>query len=332
MRSSSTQAPFKRAEVLIIHRADRSPPVFLAASPASSFPDASARIFGKLLLAAIGGRRSWGGGPGCKNGHASSCARTRSVPPPEACRAWAIIRQGPRRRSISANRQPAAPQPLSEGAAARKISVPRRRPHSIVSRRIPARLLPGGCAPPARQHVRSRPRRPGSHAVFAAGRAQFFVALSALVSRAPGRAAQSGKRPPHHAGRLPHRRGRLPDSRGQAGGAEADLRRSARRGPAPAGRCADAAVHRCPATNPRACSSPCCCVRWYARPPAPTRPRSMETRFFAPGSLVSNLDFVEGDLRQWRRPASARKRRRSRRGALDRPHRLRDSRAAPGRE
>ena len=38
--------------------------------------------------------------------------------------------------------------------------------------------------------------------------------------------------------------------------------------------------------------------------------KTMEIRFFAPGSLVSNLDFVEIDLRQRRRSVSARKRRR----------------------
>ena len=56
----------------------------------------------------------------------------------------------------------------------------------------------------------------------------------------------------------------------------------------------------------------------------------MEIRFFAPGSLVSNLDFVEGIFGNARRSVSAGKRRRARRDALDRPHRLRDRGAASG--
>ena len=37
----------------------------------------------------------------------------------------------------------------------------------------------------------------------------------------------------------------------------------------------------------------CCCGRLSVRRPNATRRRRMEIRFFAPGSLVSNLDFVE---------------------------------------
>ena len=56
--------------------------------------------------------------------------------------------------------------------------------------------------------------------------------------------------------------------------------------------------------------------------------KTMEIRFFAPGSLVSNLDFVEGNFWKWRRSLSAGKRRGARRHALDRTHRLRDRGAA----
>ena len=63
--------------------------------------------------------------------------------------------------------------------------------------------------------------------------------------------------------------------------------------------------------------------------PGPIRAKTMETRFFAPGSLVSNLDFVEGIFGNGRRPVPARKRRGAGRDALDRPHGLRHPRAAP---
>ena len=58
----------------------------------------------------------------------------------------------------------------------------------------------------------------------------------------------------------------------------------------------------------------------------------MEIRFFAPGSLVSNLDFVESIFGNARRSVSAGERRGARRDALDRAHRLRDPGAASGRD
>ena len=57
----------------------------------------------------------------------------------------------------------------------------------------------------------------------------------------------------------------------------------------------------------------------------------METRFFAPGGLVSNLDFVESIFGNAGDPVSAAERCRPRRDALVRPHRLRDPGAAPDR-
>ena len=56
----------------------------------------------------------------------------------------------------------------------------------------------------------------------------------------------------------------------------------------------------------------------------------MEIRFFAPGNLVSNLDFVESIFGNARRSVPAGKRRRAGCRTLDRPHRLRHSRAASG--
>ena len=49
--------------------------------------------------------------------------------------------------------------------------------------------------------------------------------------------------------------------------------------------------------------------------------KSMETRCFAPGSLVSNLDFVETIFGNAGDPVPAGERRGSGRGALARPHR-----------
>ena len=61
-----------------------------------------------------------------------------------------------------------------------------------------------------------------------------------------------------------------------------------------AGRSADAAVH-CRSERVRCvCLFRCCCGRSSAPPPERDPQKTMEIRFFAPGSLVSNLDFVEG--------------------------------------
>ena len=58
--------------------------------------------------------------------------------------------------------------------------------------------------------------------------------------------------------------------------------------------------------------------------------KTMEIRFFAPASLVSNLDFVESIFGNAGRSVPARKRRGTRRPALDRAHRLRRAGASPG--
>jgi phosphoenolpyruvate carboxykinase (diphosphate) len=47
------------------------------------------------------------------------------------------------------------------------------------------------------------------------------------------------------------------------------------------------------ATGPRGFGSRCCCVRWSARSAGVRSGEDDGVRFFAPGSLVSNLDFVE---------------------------------------
>ncbi len=117
-----------------------------------------------------------------------------------------------RRFRPAGNRASAAAQLLPEGTPAREISLPRGRAHSILSRRSSARLRSGRRRAPSGHHVCSRPARPRPRAVAAAGLEQLHLALPKLVSRAPGRAAQSRERPPHHAGRLPHRRRRLAGS------------------------------------------------------------------------------------------------------------------------
>ena len=112
---------------------------------------------------------------------------------------------------------------------------------------------------------------------------------------------------------------------------EARIRRSACRGRCrPAGRSADAAVHGGSGPKPVAASCRCCCGRWFVPGAAGAIPRRRwRSASSRPGSLVSNLDFVESDLRQRRRSVPAGKRCRAGCAALDRPHRLRHPRAAP---
>jgi phosphoenolpyruvate carboxykinase (diphosphate) len=54
-----------------------------------------------------------------------------------------------------------------------------------------------------------------------------------------------------------------------------------------------AAVHRRSGRAGRACSSRCCCGPLVCPATGTDPEKTMEIRFFAPGSLVSNLDFVE---------------------------------------
>ena len=102
------------------------------------------------------------------------------------------------------------------------------------------------------------------------------------------------KRSPHHPGRLPRGRGRAAGPRGQAGGAAAAPSPAPGRGGRGASGGAHApALHRQPARAGRDLVSlllrPLVCPAGAGISPE----KRMEVRFFAPGSLVSNLDFVE---------------------------------------
>ena len=119
--------------------------------------------------------------------------------------------------------------------------------------------------------------------------------LRHLLPRPQRRAAQPAERPPHH------RRGRSTSPRGAC-------RSPATRRPCPRPVFAALFRHavarraelcwssRSPPTGPSRCgpSSRCCSGRSSApRSPASVAQKTMEIRFFAPGGLVSNLDFVE---------------------------------------
>ena len=116
-----------------------------------------------------------------------------------------------------------------------------------------------------------------------------------VLPRAQRRAAQPAQRPPHDGRHVPRRRGRPADPGRQEGGPA--RRRSSRcSGGAvdAAGRSAGAAVHRrISATQAHTWLS--LLLRPIVCPEVPgfSRRQTMEVRFFAPGSLVSNLDFVE---------------------------------------
>ena len=87
--------------------------------------------------------------------------------------------------------------------------------------------------------------------------------------------------------------GGLPGSGGQSRGAQAGFRGAVERGAAASGRSADAAVHGGPEGECARCFVSLL-LRPLVCPAAGSEPaKTMEIRFIAPGSLVSNLDFVE---------------------------------------
>ena len=143
------------------------------------------------------------------------------------------------------------------------------------------------------------------------------------------RAPQPLERPAHDAGRLPRRGGRPARSGRQGGRAARRVRAHAPRGAATAGTPRAAAVH---GKLGRAGRNDGVAVVAPAR--VPRGPRRLEQEA-ARGALLRarrprlESGFRRIDLRQLGRSAPARERRRPRRRALDRTHRLRDPRAAP---
>jgi hypothetical protein len=194
---------------------------------------------------------------------------------------------------ISSNSPAAAPQSSPERPHARRPPLPRRHAHPGIPRYLPRRCRARRRAAPARVLLRARPPRPRPRHVAARRRRLLFLAVSEVLSSRAGRSPQSEERPPHHQRHLPHRRRRPARSRRQNHRSEAGLRgcskpRSIR--PPTCSRCPS------PRASPTrsASSSLCCCALSSAPPPETRTAKSMETRFFAPASLVSNLDFVEG--------------------------------------
>ena len=100
------------------------------------------------------------------------------------------------------------------------------------------------------------------------------------------------------------------------------------RGAASARRSDDAAVSRPDRRRRRAASCRCCCARWSARPRATEPAKTMEIRFIAPGSLVSNLDFVESIFGNGGDPYLPENDAGARCAALDRPYGMRRAGAA----
>ena len=120
------------------------------------------------------------------------------------------------------------------------------------------------------------------------------------------------QRPPHDAGDFSRRRRRPADPRRQDRRAEGGVREDAEPRLQSAARDACACRSPPPSRNRRNVLSRCCCGRWSApRCPDFTPRKTMEIRFFAPGSLVSNLDFVESIFGNARRSGAAGKRRRA---------------------
>jgi hypothetical protein len=244
---------------------------------------------------------------------------TRSASPASRWRAAMASRISSTTFSRSVARRTAcSPATFARWTSASRIS-------SRLSRRDGARPAP------ARHHARARPPRPGPRPLAAARPRRVPQQHPRLAPRAPGRAAQSAQRPPHHAGHLSRHRGRSADPRRQEGRAHRRLRPAAGRG-------AQRRPPSCSASLHRLRARPGGVLRFAA--PAPGRraggaglhpDAAMETRFFVPGALVANLDFVEsifgnaGDPHLPENDAGARSR------ALDRPHRLHHPRAAPQR-
>ena len=193
---------------------------------------------------------------------------------------------------VSGDRRSAAAQLLPEGPVAGRPAVSGGHAHPGVPGWLPGDVCPDGAARlPADTFVLDRPGMARMMSLPATADS-FFIALSELLSRAAGRAAQSEERPAHHARVVPYRRGRPAGAGRQNRGAEAGFRGAVGGGAASAG-----SMLALPFTADQD-EHVRCFVSLLLRPlvcPATGRDpeKTMEIRFFAPASLVSNLDFVE---------------------------------------
>ena len=177
--------------------------------------------------------------------------------------------------------------------AAGGVPLPRRPAHSEFPRFAPGRRAPRRADPAAASDVRRGPPRAGAGAVAADRRGRVQERLRRELPRPPRRAAQPAERPADDGGHVPRRRGRPADPGRQDGRAEGRLRATCctpRCNPPP--NCcvlpftADAAE---PAARLRA---RCCSARSSARKcPASARSKTMEVRFFAPGSAGQQSRF-----------------------------------------
>ena len=158
----------------------------------------------------------------------------------------------------------------------------------------------------------------------------FSSPVSALLSRAAGRAAQSLERPPHHARRLPHRRRRLPDSRRQASRARSRLsppcspRRFVRR--ATCSRCLSPRASRTGASLRFPTAAPAGLPGHRNRPARRWKRASSLPAAWSAISISSNASSAMAAIRICPENDAALDV-----SALDRPHRLRDPRTASGR-
>ena len=181
----------------------------------------------------------------------------------------------------------------------------------------------------AARSAHSRAPRSRAAPLSAARRGPFRVFDRLQLPNLERDLSQSGERPAHDQGRLPRHRGRFTDRGGQARGAEGHLRPAPQGGPESAGRAPDPALHQCRAQAGEG-------VR-LAPPPPPRLSGSAGIHegkddgdaLFRSGQSREQSRLRRVDLRERGGSLPAGKRRPSRCGALDRPHRLRHPRPAP---
>jgi hypothetical protein len=221
--------------------------------------------------------------------------RTGSLYQSQAGRARPAVQPQHRRPCYSLESpDAAAAQLLSERPTAGRPAVPRGCAHSGLPGQATCTMyLPGRRSAPAILIVRPGPAGAGARHVAAAHGIELHFAVPGFVPRGTGRAAQSEKRPPDHRRALFHIvEGGLPVPADKIAVPKKAFAAAARAGARSAGRRAGAALHRGSADQARLFVS--LLLRPIVCPATGRDPeKTMEIRFFAPGSLVSNLDFVE---------------------------------------